>query len=138
MIPVDQRNNFDCMTACLASIFELRYQQCPTLYMLKTGEPLDAWHTVYDLWLAKRGWAVMERVLVEGQEIDSQESPWSFPGYWIAGVKSPRYDGTHAVVMHKDKIIFDPHPRRYMGHLGFESAAYFLPLDPAKFILREK
>lgn len=134
MTPVEQRTTYDCLTACLASIFECAYEDAPQLAD-SDGEPLPRWHGIYDGWLAARGWAVLERVLQHGDEVGSQRSPWGFPGYWIAGVTSPRYDGEHAVVMHGNEIAYDPHPQREMGHRGFTSAEYFLPLNIAAFTL---
>lgn len=132
MIPVEQKLDYDCLVACLASIFEIPYENIPR-FTYKNGNPIRRWSMIYDNWLYSLGWARLERVLQKGDKKNSQNSPWHFPGYWIATVKSPRYDGSHAVVMLGGQIAYDPNPKRHMGHLGFEGAEYFLPLDPARF-----
>jgi hypothetical protein len=133
---VEQRTANDCMTACLASIFGVPYEHAPLLWDDAANAPVERWHGVLDDWLAERGFGQLERVRQTDDETDDpMRCPWRFPGYWIAGVKSPRYDGTHAVVMHLNALVWDPHPRREMGHLGFVDATYFLPLDPSRLAL---
>jgi hypothetical protein len=49
------------------------------------------------------------------------------PGHWIASVVSPRTDPqgehiSHTVVMSGDQVVWDPHPLRDEGHLGFKQA----------------
>lgn len=129
MIAVEQRSAYDCLTACLSSIFEVPYEDVPLFCDQETGEPIRWWRKACDDWLAERGWAQLERVRQTDEGGDPMRCPWRFPGYWIAGVKSPRYDGSHAVVMHRSELVWDPNPQREMGHLGFEDATYFLPLS---------
>lgn len=135
MIQVEQRYTYDCLTACLASIFEEPYESVPIFCDKDTGKAGPFWYKTYERWLEERGFAFIQRVLQDGDQEGSQVSPWRFPGYWIAGVVSPRVEGDHAVVMHWGDLVWDPHPRRDMGHKGFTSADYFLPLDPAKLKL---
>lgn len=136
MIAVEQRTAFDCMTACLASVFEVPYEECPVLCD-GGGVQAQAWHGILDGWLADRGWARLERLRHDDLSGDPLRCPWRFPGYWIAGVRSPRLDDRdHAVVMEASTLVWDPHPARAMGHRGFVDATYFLPLNPARFALR--
>ena len=135
MIPVAQRTRFDCLTACLASIFECRYEDVPVFCDQETGESAPLWHVALDGWLADRGFAFLQRVREEGMDDDPMFCPWAYPGYWIVGVKSPRVDGEHAVVMCGRELVWDPHPEREQGHRGFLSADHFVPLDPARLRL---
>lgn len=137
MIRIAQQGAYDCMTACLASIFELPYDEAPHLCSPETGAKIDGgWWNAYETWLGRRGWAVISRVRTEGDG-EPMWCPWSLNSYWIGGVKSPRTDGDHAVVMHGNQIVWDPHPRRDEKlHEGFTSCDYFVPLDPARFALR--
>lgn len=133
---VEQRAAFDCATACLTTIFGCAYEHAPALCDFATGEPLDRWHRILDDWLYERGFACLERM--DGTDAsDPMRCPWSYPGLWIGGVKSPRYDGSHAVVMRGSSLVWDPHPLREMGHQGFESATWFFPIDPARLALAD-
>lgn len=132
---VEQRASYDCMTACLATIFGCSYEDAPQLADAN-GDPVPRWHRVMDDWLFARGFACLERMR-ETDDGEPMRCPWRYPGLWIGGVKSPRYDGDHAVVMHLSLLVWDPHPQRNMGHLGYVDATYFLPLDPAGLAVKE-
>lgn len=41
----------------------------------------------------------------------------------------------HAVVMCGGDLVWDPHPRRDMGHLGFVRGEWFIAADPGRFAL---
>lgn len=127
---VEQRTPYDCLTACLATVFGCPYEDAPIFGNQETGEHEPGWHQKLDDWLAARGFAWLQRVREDGMTDDPARSPWAFPGLWIAGVASPRINGEHAVVMRWNELVWDPHPQREMGHGGFESADYFLPIDP--------
>jgi hypothetical protein len=132
---VEQRATFDCVTACLATIFGVTYEDAPILCDFETGKSVERWHRVHDDWLHARGFASYERM--DGIDAsDPMRCPWSYPGLWIGGVYSPRHEGeTHAVVCRGNDLIFDPHPQRDMGHRGWCSAEYFMPIDPAMLVL---
>jgi hypothetical protein len=145
LIPVEQRASFDCMTACLASIFEVPYEDAPVLADPETCEPVDQWLRVMTLWLHDRGFHPQNFTLtahqIEHHGESPQHSPWHWPTFWMAGVKSPRYEengepGLHCVVMQGNDLVWDPHPQREMGHLGFWDADVFLPIDPAQLVAR--
>jgi hypothetical protein len=118
------------MTACLATIFGCSYEEAPMLADPDTGDEVDQWVYVMTLWLHERGFhpQSFSRTV---EMTDTERSPWYWPTLWMGGVKSPRYDGEHAVVMRGSTLVWDPHPQREMGHLGFTSAELFLPMDPA-------
>ena len=71
----------------------------------------------------------------------AQPNTWR-RGYWLATVYSPRIvhqdgsRGLHMVVMRDRELVWDPHPDREQGHLGFVSGTYLVPLDPARFDYR--
>jgi len=44
----------------------------------------------------------------------------------------------HSVVMCGRELVWDPHPQREMGHLGFVSGEWLIARDPALLVLREK
>lgn len=134
---VEQRESFDCMTACLATIFGCRYEAAPFLADKYTGDPVDQWLAVMTRWLHERGFHPQSFSLTKPmmKHYTPERSPWYWPTLWMGGVKSPRYDGEHAVVCRGADIVWDPHPQREMGHLGFTSAEIFLPVDPARLAL---
>ena len=134
MIPVEQRSGFDCMTACLASIFEVPYEEAPQLAQA-LGVPKPDWLKTYFDWCASRGFYPQD-FYVEGEP--KAECPWAYRGYWIAGVRSPRWNGQHAVVMHDREIAWDPYPGDPVPHRGFVNGEIFLPLDVARFELRPR
>jgi hypothetical protein len=138
VIPVEQRHPFDCMTAALASLFEVAYDDVPHFCSPTTAAKIveHDWWAAYEAWLRVRGFVVLQRVRVEGDG-EPEWCPWAFPTFWIAGVESPRTGGDHAIVMHGNRIAWDPHPRRaeHTNH-RFVSADYFLPIDPARLVLR--
>jgi hypothetical protein len=122
--PVEQREDFDCVRCCLATVFECDYEEAPAVADLH-GDPLDQWLYVMTQWCWGRGFALWH-VGLWGQErpylkFGNEQIRYVFnpPGYWLAGVQSPRYDGAHSVVMFGDEIVWDPHPQRAMGHEGF-------------------
>lgn len=124
MKPVAQRYDYDCMRACLASIFECDYEEAPEL-TLAFKKPVKHWLSLYNKWLYDRGFEVQ---FLECQNLP-KESPWNFNTYWIAGVKSPRRDSSHAVVMLGDQIVWDPCVDDHPGeHRGFLDADVFIPL----------
>lgn len=133
MQQVEQRYDYDCMTACIASVFEVPYEEAPVLADPETCEPVEQWLRVMTLWMHERGvhpwhvglWGQEKPYLKWG----SKEIEWHFApsGFWLGGVKSPRYDGLHCVVMFGQRVVWDPHPQREMGHLGFEEGELLLP-----------
>lgn len=142
MKPVEQRYPFDCTQACLASIFECDYDEAPVLWEPGAERERADWLFVLNGWLRERGFGLQNFCWTKGDR--PQESPWSFVGYWLGGVYSPRFEdpsggpGGHTVVMRGHDLVWDPHPRRAQGHLGFFNADVFMPLDPSTLVLRER
>lgn len=183
MIPVEQRQRAvfdeqgdclqhgDCLSACVASIFELPLEEVP--FFVES----ESWHQDYQDWLCARGFVLRHyRISVAG---DDPKRLTGSPGeiYWIATVYSPRgrarcstcggagaaasqwVDGEyvtygeprpcmrcqasglvpalHAVVMFGYELVWDPHPERAMGHLGYVGGEQFGVVDPAALVLRE-
>lgn len=140
MIPVEQRELTDierdivgdCWKACIASILEVPLEAVPHFFQREQdGETQSGWNETlhflrdYKLTLTTFGlWGNDAPYLKFGNaEIRYH---FSAPGHWIASVRSPRVIvksgmyGSHAVVMRASEIVWDPHPQREMGHLGFE------------------
>lgn len=161
MIPVEQRRRAifddhgdnlqrgDCLTACVASIFELPYEDVPFFV------ELPSWHQVYGDFIRSLGFAVGHvNISVHDDDPTRLTGYPSDDIYWIATVKSPRslqrcsnckgadggcewctdgrYPSLHAIVMRGKHIAWDPHPERDMGHLGFVQGDWFVALDPAR------
>lgn len=137
VIAVEQRYDFDCVQSCLASIFEVPYEAAPVIWEPDSDTHRADWLFVLNQWLRERGFGLQNFHRREGD--NPQRSPWHFVGYWIGGVWSPRFTepdgspGAHAVVMRGSDLVWDPNPRRDMGHLGFYCADVLMPLDPARF-----
>lgn len=144
MIPVEQREFFDaasesrgdCLKCCLASLLELHYDSVP--HFASMG---DMWWIEMTNWLAERGWRLHNAYWTV--EPDDRATLTGYTeGYWLATVKSLRQrpDGSHInhmVVMHGSEVVWDPHPARADGHLGFIDGAFLAPIDPARFTLRD-
>lgn len=168
MIPVEQQKmaifdekgdnvqRGDCLTACLASLFELPLDEVP--HFVAT----DNWFSEYSNWLVDRGLQLGQVHLCVDEDDPTKLTGYPIEGvHWIATVKSPRgkarcggckgtreLDGDpcqwcdatglvpslHAVVMCGREIVWDPHPQREMGHLGFLSGEWFIVRDPAKLV----
>jgi hypothetical protein len=111
----------DCFKCCIASVLEREYEEVSHFVQLE----YQIGYYYLDLlnkWLKKQGYcfqanggsphrAFMAKNDVawnsKGERLTS--SGITHPGYWIAYVKSKRYiDKTHSVVMHEDKMAFDP------------------------------
>jgi hypothetical protein len=141
MIAVPQRQLFDeesgqagdCWKCCIASILELDYDEVPHFVQLEQdGQVESYWNATID-WLRRRRLAVA-RFGLWGTEkpfllFGSQKIAYHFnaPGHWIASVTSLRIDREgnnieHVVVMNGSSVIWDPHPLREQGHLGFREA----------------
>lgn len=186
MMPVEQRHmavfdengdntqRGDCLTACVASLFELAIEDVP--FFVES----DSWWQDYQDFARERGLCI-ERAWVKVDEDDPMKlNGWPGDRYWIATVKSPRgktrcsvCKGTgatseqwnkeleeyvaldceqpcdycaatglvpslHALVMFGRDIVWDPHPQRDMGHLGFISGEQFGAPDPARLTLRRR
>lgn len=114
----------NCFQACLASIFEVSLEEVPDWNINGEGRWLD----LYDKWLAERGLAMVD-IFINGNPC--REFPKSFDVYWIGGFKSPRFNGTHAVVMKNHQIVWDPHPQRDMGVGDLVDCTFFVPLKLA-------
>lgn len=170
VIPVEQRQmaifdergdnvqRGDCLTACIASLFELPIDDVPFFV------DMENWWGEYNNWLHDRGLQLGQVRLSTVDDDPTRLNGHPTEGiYWIATVKSPRSKarcngckGTgqsqheegpcgwcgesglvpslHAVVMCGGELVWDPHPQRDMGHLGFVSGEWFVVRDPARLV----
>jgi hypothetical protein len=117
--PVDQRiidpKIGDCMTACIASLLELPYEDVPhfTGIEAKGGR----WFHAMLGFLRRKGYQFMgtystnEPPLILGQEL-AERCP-GVGGLYMAGGPSPRLNCSHAVLIDAwGKVVHDPHPSR--------------------------
>jgi hypothetical protein len=157
----------DCLTACVASIFELPIDEVPFFV------EHDNWWQMYQDFFRDRG-LCLERAWIKFDRDDRTKlTGWPGDRFWIGHVYSPRgksrcpvckgekvaqsqwfdfvserveFDepqpcnqckatgltqSLHAVVMHGRDLVWDPHPQRDMGHLGFLRGEQFGVPDPA-------
>ena len=139
MIPVDQQRGHDCLRACLASMFEMRYQEVPQFGGEGTPEETEGrgWKQDLDLaeWLEKRGMGFLRLPEVSKQLAKNKSArlPW---GIAIAEGPSPRGNWVHACVYDcRDKAnpvrLHDPHPSRmfFAGQRGTIQADLSLITD---------
>jgi hypothetical protein len=132
MKPIMQRGSSDCLRACLASIFEIPWEDAPATEREESedehGRIVSQHNTVND-WLKARGlveWAIRMEVngvglLRRGEMIhkDGSRTPanrlWPYPvaSHYVGGGESPR-GVEHAVVMFAGEIVHDPHPAQDM------------------------
>jgi len=128
VIPVDQRGASDCLRACIASIFEIPWEDAPdTAPPPSVDDRSWSQHNIVVAWCKERGvvpWTLEAKpedrpVLRRGRQIDSEgnERPadfvWPFPfaTHYVGGGKGPR-GVEHCVVMRQGKVVHDPHPNR--------------------------
>lgn len=119
MKPVMQRTSNDCLRACIASIFEVPWEEAPDT------EDHETQHNAVNAWLKDRGLVEWQLdmsgeipVLRRGVLIhdDGSRTPsdylWPFPlaTHYVGAGDSPRTSDGHAVVMKLGKIVHDPHP----------------------------
>ena len=121
MIPVEQTMTKigvgNCFQACLASILEVTIDDVPNCEQVG-----DAGGTDTDLrWLNERN---LDVVVVDARVAKPRQRA-AFSDYYIMGVRSPRFDGLHAVVGRSGEMVWDPHPLRSMG-IGEVVAYIFL------------
>jgi hypothetical protein len=133
MIAVDQHESSDCLRACIASIFEIPWEDAPDTAPPPGIELTDrSWsqHNIVNKWLKARGlvhWTLECKpddrpVLRRGQRTlpDGATEPsdfmWPYPmaTHYVGGGTSPR-GVDHSVVMFAGKIVHDPNSARDMG-----------------------
>lgn len=148
----------DCLRAAMASVFELELLEVP--HFVETAD----WWNVWQDWLAGRGLRIGQAFFEVDEDDPTLLTGWPGDIYWLAIVKSPRgrarcsvcegrgkhrnhrpdlhcagtglVPSTHALVMFGREVAWDPHPRRDMGHLGFDHGYDFRAIDPARLELK--
>jgi hypothetical protein len=134
MTPVDQRiidpDRGDCMTACLASLLDLPYEDVP--YFLEEGA--EPWFTVYWRFLKQHGYDFVGTCSNSGEAIDFEDLVQrcaGVNGFYMAGGPSPRFNCSHAVIINsRGEIVHDPHPSR-AGVLKIDHVDMIRPLTAA-------
>lgn len=140
MRPVEQQEPFGCLRACVASILELAYTDAPAALAEEKGQT-----QALARFMASRGFSIGNYSLY-GVPCSPEEPPQRnsryWPTYWIASVLSPRLvdadgkPGWHDVVMQGSDLVWDPHPERASGHLGFAHAWVPYVIDPARVVMK--
>lgn len=121
MIPVMQREDSDCLRCCLASIFEIPWEEAPDTNPDRVG---FSQHNVVNDWLKARGlveWQlddsanppVLRRTTLDGKP-DDRKWPYPLATHYIGSGPSPRDKDDHCVVMKLGRIVHDPHPDQNM------------------------
>jgi hypothetical protein len=144
----------DCLTACVASLFELPLSEVP--FFVES----ESWWSDYQRFFHERGFQLGQVSICTDENDRRVLTGYPLDGvYWIATVKSPRgkarcssckgvgwgcgacnglglVPSLHCVVMRGKELVWDPHPQRAMGHLGFVQGEWFIALDPARLAPR--
>lgn len=135
MRPVMQRGDSDCLRACLASIFDVGYEDAPDTSRQPGQSDEDRnreQHNAVNDWLRDRGlveWIITDEqpanggpVLRRGVHIragggrEPANFVWPYPTATrcVGSGPSPRGGRDHAVVMYLGSIEHDPHPDQDM------------------------
>lgn len=123
MKPVHQTvfgNKGNCMSACLASLFELRIEEVPNFH--DAAESDAGWWAELRKWLRNKGYGVLSVSL-------SEDALPCMDGYLIVCGQSTR-DRSHATIWKKGSMVHDPHPDG-TGLAAVDSVDLLYPLDPA-------
>lgn len=142
---VNQRTQADCLRACVASIFELPYEEVPDFGHRTdpTGQPpstVRCWDQDVELaeWLAKRGLGFIRLTSPWPFEVGSAARlPW---GFCIGEGNSPRGDWRHGVVYdartcgvaEEPKMIHDPNPSRAGLRGPVQFFVCFVVVEPSR------
>jgi len=139
--PVDQRNRYDCLQACVASIFELPYDQVPQFGESAIGTKREALQQDTDFrnWLDRFGishsYITNPEIMLEAGK--SARAPW---GLCVGEGTSPRGKWFHATVWDargtalaiEPVLLWDPHPDRTGLKGRVQQFTCFNLEDPAK------
>lgn len=117
----------NCLSAAVASIFELKLRDVPHFSALNIGpdgKPTGAWYRHLWDFAGSLGYDIYYRYKDKSGRIEMMEG--ALP-YHIIGGASPRgYIGGHAVVGYNGKIIHDPHPDQ-TGLASIDDFGFFIP-----------
>ena len=117
----------NCMSACLASIFECDISDVPNFYAIAGDDDAMWWGAVRD-WLRPKGFGIMFLELRDPAHLSM------FDGWMIVSGKSTR-GLDHATVWKDGKMIHDPHPSNE-GLVTPDGVDMIYPLDPARLYLK--
>jgi hypothetical protein len=140
-----QRGRSDCLRACLASIFEIPWEEAPATER-EEGEDeqgrIVSQHNTVNAWLTARGlveWQLTgggdRPLLRRGETIHTDDSRtpanyvWPYPvaAHYVGAGASPRGDHiSHAVVMFAGEIVHDPYPAQDMTIDRIESIYVYI------------
>jgi len=126
VIPVKQTETWNCMQACIASIFELDMSDLPTILPEHWFEQVEAWALAFGMGIAN--FTVPER----------GDHNMDFPKGWsIGGIPSPTQEPPmlHAVVCWHGKIVWDPLTGKQPGTEDAVEYLLFYLLNPLEWKL---
>lgn len=158
---VDEGLPGDCVKCCVASIFELPYEDVPHFVAREVknaeGKPLE-WDQGINHWLRDRGYPLYfhtwrhtktaAEVFAERERLGLQpgesmpavamyrasEFPDRIKGWWIATVISENFeDATHAIVMHDREVAFDPSTKPRRTPYAYIGWNTFVATDPSRW-----
>ncbi len=156
----DERLPGDCVKCCIASIFELAYEDVPHFVAREvkdaTGKALW-WFEGVNYWLRERGYPLRlhhwtnnltaaevfkrreDLGLEPGQSMPALDMyrvsphPDRHDGWWIASVISENFEqSTHAIVMCDGEVAFDPSTKPRRTPYQFIGGSIFVATDPAR------
>lgn len=130
MKPVLQTDDYpygNCLSACLASLFEVDLEEVPNFFRV-AGQDQTAWWAAVREWLRPRGFGIMSL------EIRDLALLANFEGWMIVSGQS-RPGVYHATIWREGNLVHDPHPLK-PGISEPESVDMLYPLDPAALMLR--
>ena len=89
----------DCMTAAVASLFEIPYEQVP--YYANR----DDWFAVFEALVVTQGYTY------HGTALSLADVSIGIGGWFLCSGQSPRHpDKHHMCLIHLDGTLLDPHP----------------------------
>jgi hypothetical protein len=94
----------NCMSACIASLFNMRVTDVPNFFATHGQEPEAWWRGVRE-WLSRHNYGIMCLDVSESTTLDV------YAGYFIVSGMSKR-GVNHAVIYRDGVMIHDPHPDR--------------------------
>ena len=122
MKPVYQRDDTECVRACVASIFEVPIEEVPHFALRVLEGRKDGSIPKLSEWSRERGYEPVRW----GHFEDARASHDIYPtAYCIAG------DGEHAVVMRGGEVVHDPCPGVGLREPA-ESYTFFIACDPTR------
>lgn len=122
------RDDGNCFSACLASIFEVPLNEVPNFF-ITAGDEATAWWAAVREWLRPRGFGIMALQLNDDDRLLDEVDGWLI----VTGESSRGIH--HATIWRDGKMAHDPHPSQCgIRRPLFVNLVY--PLDPSVLQVR--